>query len=319
MTAFVLRRLAQLPFLLLAVYTITFALAWVVPGSPFDGDQGRRPSAEAQEAMRARYRLDDPVGFYLDYLGRASGVSWVLGRCDRPFDLGPSLRHPDRSVNEIIADGFPISLTIGALAMLLALAVGTVAGLVGALRPGSLADAATQLVAVVGISVPVFVTGSLLLIVFAARLGLVPVGGWEGLRSAALPALALSLPPAAYIARLMRSSMLEQMSADYMRTARAKGLGRRDAAMRHALRNAFLPVLSYLGPATAFAVTGSFVVEKVFAVPGIGQNFVDGVLGKDITLVMGVVLVLSTAVIRLNLAVDVAYAWVDPRIQAGRA
>lgn len=319
MTRFVLRRLAQLPLLLLAVYTLAFALAWMVPGSPFDDAEGRRPSREAQAAMRAQYRLDDPAGFYLDYLGRASGVSWAMGRSDRPFDLGPSLRHPDRTVNEIIADGFPISLTIGILAMLIALAVGTVAGLVGALRPGSAADAATQLLAVFGISVPVFVTGSVLLIVFAARLHLVPVGGWEGLRSAALPALALSLPPAAYIARLMRSSMLEQMSADYMRTARAKGLGRRDAAMRHALRNAFLPVLSYLGPATAFAVTGSFVVEKVFAVPGIGQHFVDAVLAKDITLLLGVVLVLSTAVILLNLAVDVAYAWVDPRIQSGRA
>ena len=319
MTRFVLRRLAQLPLLLLAVYTLAFALAWAVPGSPFEDAEGRRPSREAQAAMRAQYRLDDPAGFYLDYLGRASGVSWAMGRSDRPFDLGPSLRHPDRSVNEIIADGFPISMTIGILAMLIALAVGTTAGLVGALRPGSAADAATQLVAVFGISVPVFVTGSVLLIVFAARLHLVPVGGWAGLRRAALPALALSLPPAAYIARLMRSSMLEQMSADYMRTARAKGLGRRDAAMRHALRNAFLPVLSYLGPATAFAVTGSFVVEKVFAVPGIGQHFVDAVLAKDITLLLGVVLVLSTAVILLNLAVDVAYAWVDPRIQSGRA
>jgi oligopeptide transport system permease protein len=151
--------------------------------------------------------------------------------------------------------GLEIGVERVAGVVLIALAVGTTAGLVGALRPGSAADAATQLVAVFGISVPVFVTGSVLLIVFAARLHLVPVGGWEGLRSAALPALALSLPPAAYIARLMRISMLEQMSADYMRTARAKGLGRRDAAMRHALRNAFLPVLSYLGPATAFAAT----------------------------------------------------------------
>ena len=124
MTRFVLRRLAQLPLLLLAVYTLAFALAWAVPGSPFDDAEGRRPSREAQAAMRAQYRLDDPAGFYLDYLGRASGVSWAMGRSDRPFDLGPSLRHPDRSVNEIIADGFPISMTIGILAMLIALAVG---------------------------------------------------------------------------------------------------------------------------------------------------------------------------------------------------
>ena len=318
MTAFVLRRLAQLPFLLLAVYTITFALAWVVPGSPFDGDQGRRPSAEAQEAMRARYRLDDPVGFYLDYLGRASGVSWAIGRAPRPSDLGPSLRHQDWTVNEIIADGAPVSIAIGIAAIAIALVAGLAAGILGALRPGSAGDAATQLLAVVGISVPSFVTGSVLLILLAAKLRAFPVGGWDGPRSVVLPAVALSLPFAAYIARLTRSSMLEQLSSDYVRTARAKGLGRRQAALRHALRNAFLPVLSYLGPATAFAVTGSFVVEKVFAVPGIGQHFVDAVLGKDITLLMGVVLVFATVVILMNLLVDVLYAWVDPRIQAGR-
>jgi len=317
--AFVLRRLAQLPLLLLAIYTLTFMLAWVAPGSPLDGDQGRLPSPEAQAAMRAQYRLDDPVGFDYASLGKASGISWVLGKAPRPFDFGPSLVHRDWSVNEILADGVPVSLTIGIAAILLALAIGVTSGVVGALRPGSASDAATQFLAVVGISVPSFVTGAVLLIVFAAKLRWVPIGGWEGVRSLLLPALALSLPFAAYIARLMRSSMLEQMSSDYMRTARAKGLGRRQAAMRHALKNAFLPVLSYLGPATAFAVTGSFVVERVFAVPGIGQHFVDAVLAKDITLLMGVVLVFGTVVILMNLLVDVMYAWIDPRIQSGRA
>jgi len=316
---FVLRRLAQLPLLLLAIYTLTFTLAWIVPGSPLDNDQGRQASAEARAAMRAQYRLDDPVGFYFDYLGKASGVSWMFGKAPRPFDFGPSLVHRDWSVNEILADGVPVSLTIGISAILLALAIGVTSGVVGALRPGSMADAATQFLSVVGISVPSFVTGAVLLIVFAAKLRWVPIGGWDGVRSLLLPALALSLPFAAYIARLMRSSMLEQMSSDYMRTARAKGLGRRQAAIRHALKNAFLPVLSYLGPATTFAVTGSFVVERVFAVPGIGQHFVDAVLAKDITLLMGVVLVFGTVVILMNLLVDVMYAWIDPRIQSGRA
>lgn len=319
MTRFVLRRLAQLPLLLLAVYTLTFALAWAIPGSPFDGEQGRRPSEEARQAMRAQYRLDDPVGFYLDYLGKASGAAWLAGTAPRPFDLGPSLKHPDWTVNRILADGMPVSLTIGLAAIAIALCVGLAGGLVGALRPGSLADGATQLLAVVGTSVPSFVTGTVLLILFAAKLRLAPVGGWRGFGSLVLPAIALSLPFAAYIARLMRSSMIEQMSSDYMRTARAKGLDRRSAALRHAMRNAFLPVLSYLGPATAFAVTGSFVVEKVFAVPGIGQHFVDAVLSKDITLLMGVVLVLSVLVIVMNLAVDVLYAWFDPRIQVDGA
>jgi oligopeptide transport system permease protein len=299
--AFILRRLAQLPLLLLAIYTLTFMLTWVLPGSPLDGE-GRQASAETQAAMRAQYKLDDPVAFYFDYLGKASGISWALGKAPKPFDFGPSLKHQDWTVNEILADGVPVSLTIGIAAILVALVIGVVSGVVGALRPGSAADAATQLLAVVGISVPSFVTGAVLLIVVAAKLRLLPIGGWEGVRSLVLPALALSLPFAAYISRLMRSSMLEQMSSDYMRTARAKGLGRRQAAMRHALKNAFLPVLSYLGPATAFAVTGSFVVERVFAVPGIGQHFVQAVLDKDITLLMGVVL----------------DAWVDPRIQSGR-
>ena len=162
-------------------------------------------------------------------------------------------------------------------------------------------------------------TAAVLLIVFAAKLRLAPVGGWVGVRSMLLPAIALSLPFAAYIARLVRSAMIEQMSTDYVRTARAKGLSRTQAALRHALKNAFLPVLSYLGPAVAAAVTGSFVVEKVFAVPGIGQHFVNGVLSKDITLVMGVVLVFSTVLVTMNLLVDVLYAWVDPRITLGRA
>jgi len=315
---FVLRRLAQLPLLLLAIYTLTFTLTWVLPGSPLEGE-GRQASAETQAAMRAQYKLDDPVAFYFDYLGKASGISWVLGNAPKPFDFGPSLKHQDWTVNEILADGVPVSLTIGIAAIMVALVIGVVSGVVGALRPGSAADAATQLLAVVGISVPSFVTGAVLLIVVAAKLRLLPIGGWEGVRSLVLPALALSLPFAAYISRLMRSSMLEQMSSDYMRTARAKGLGRRQAAMRHALKNAFLPVLSYLGPATAFAVTGSFVVERVFAVPGIGQHFVQAVLDKDITLLMGVVLVFATVVILMNLLVDVMYAWIDPRIQSGRA
>jgi oligopeptide transport system permease protein len=316
--AFVLRRLAQLPLLLLAIYTLTFMLAWVLPGSPLEGE-GRQASAETQAAMRAQYKLDDPVAFYFDYLGKASGISWVLGNAPKPFDFGPSLKHQDWTVNEILADGVPVSLTIGIAAIMVALVIGVVSGVVGALRPSSAADAATQLLAVVGISVPSFVTGAVLLIVVAAKLRLLPIGGWEGVRGLVLPALALSLPFAAYISRLMRSSMLEQMSSDYMRTARAKGLGRRQAAMRHALKNAFLPVLSYLGPATAFAVTGSFVVERVFAVPGIGQHFVQAVLDKDITLLMGVVLVFGTVVILMNLLVDVMYAWIDPRIQSGRA
>lgn len=315
---FIGRRLLQVPVILLVTYTIAFALAWLAPGNPLNNAEGRRPPPEIEEAMRRRYKLDNPVEFYFDYLGKATGVSWVLGFNDRPFDLGPSLKQPDWTVNEILADGIPISLTIGIAAMLIALGIGLGAGIVGALRPGTLGAAGTELLAIAGISLPSFVVSALLLMVFAAKLRLAPVGGWTGVQSMALPAVALSLPFAAYIARLVRSALLEEMSADYLRTARAKGLTRTQALLRHALKNAFLPVLSYLGPATAAAVTGSFVVEKVFAVPGIGQHFVDAVQSKDITLIMGVVLVFSTLLVLLNLAVDVLYAWVDPRIDVAR-
>jgi oligopeptide transport system permease protein len=311
-----LRRLAILPPLLLAIYTITFALVWIAPGNPMDQPQGRQPPAEVAEAMKRQYRLDDPVAFYFDYLGKATGVSWVLGKAPRPFDLGPSLRRPDWSVNEILADALPVSVTLGAAAMLLAMVIGLTAGTLSGLRPRSWVDASGQVLAMIGISVPSFVIGAGLLIVFAAKLRWLPVGGWGSLSQLALPAIALSLPFAATIARMVRVGMIEQMHSDHARTARAKGLSRGQVARRHALKNAFLPVLSWLGPATAVAFTGSFVVEKVFAVPGLGRHFVDAVLGKDLTLVMGITLTYGLLVALLNLAVDMLYAWVDPRIRA---
>ncbi|HRP63155.1 MAG TPA: ABC transporter permease [Phycisphaerales bacterium] len=310
-----IRRLIQLPFILLVIYTITFALAWLIPGDPLQQDESRQPPPEIARAMREQYRLDSPWTFYWDYLGNATGVKWLVGAHDRPFDLGPSLRHENWSVNEILAAGLPVSLTLGFSAILIACVIGITAGVIGGVRPGSLTDFATLLIALVGISLPTFVIGSALLVVFSVQLGVLPVGGWGELRHMALPALTLSLPFAAYIARLTRFGMIEQMSADYIRTARAKGLPERTVILKHALKNAFLPVLSYLGPAAAAAMTGSFVVEVVFAVPGIGTHFVDAVLSKDLTLIMGVVLVYSTLLIVLNLAVDVLYRWVDPRIQ----
>ncbi|MAC19032.1 MAG: hypothetical protein CMJ23_05010 [Phycisphaerae bacterium] len=267
------------------------------------------------DAMRAQYDLDDPVTFYFSYLGKATGVSWLLGDAPEPFDLGPSLKNPGWTVNEILAAGLPVSVALGLSAILIALAIGLVAGVIGGLRPNTWLDAGSQALAVVGISLPSFVIGSLLLAVFAVRLGWLPIGGWGGFSHLVLPAFALSLPFAAYIARLTRFGMIDEMRKDYIRTARAKGLPEHRVAFGHALRNAFLPVLSYLGPATAIAMTGSFVVEKVFAVPGIGRHFVDAVLAKDVTLIMGVVLVYSTLLVLFNLAVDALYGWIDPRIR----
>ena len=315
MLSLFLRRLALIPPLLLAMYTITFALAWLIPGNPLDNPEGRRPPPEVVEAMKKQYRLDDPVAFYFEYLGKASGVSWVLGKSPQPFDLGPSLRQPDWTVNEILRDALPVSVTLGCAAMLLALMIGLTAGVLSGLRPGGVVDSTGQMFAMVGVSVPSFVIGALLLLIFSAKLGWFPVGGWGRVSNIVLPAIALSMPFAAVIARLVRVGMIEQMSAEYARTARAKGLSRGQVAVRHVLKNAFLPVLSWLGPATAVALTGSFVVEKVFAVPGLGRHFVDAVLGKDITLVMGITLTYGLVVALLNLSVDMLYAWIDPRIQ----
>jgi oligopeptide transport system permease protein len=317
MLPFIARRLLVTPLIVLVIYTLTFLLAWMVPGDPLQQPEGRRPPPEIVEAMRKEYKLDDPAAFYVEYLGKATGVAWLLGKSDRPFDLGPSLRHRDWSVNEILATGLPVSIALGMSALLIAVVIGVTAGIIGGLRPNGPGDFFAQLFTLVGISVPSFVVGAALLIVFASWLRWFPIGGWGGVRYVILPAFALSLPYAAYIARLVRYGMIEHMSADYARTARAKGLSRLGTARKHVLKNAFLPVLSYLGPAAATALTGSFVVEKVFAVPGIGQHFVDGVIGKDITLVMGVVLVYATMLILFNLAVDVLYRWVDPRIELG--
>ncbi|MDY7109167.1 MAG: ABC transporter permease [Planctomycetota bacterium] len=317
MIGLILRRLVQIPFVLLVVYTMTFTLAWLIPGNPLENAEGRRPPEEITQAMLEQYKLDSYWGFYWDYLGKATGASWVLGQHDRPFDLGPSLKHENWTVNEILLAGLPVSITLGLTAILLACAIGITAGAIGGMRPGTWADYLTLLIALIGISLPTFVIGTALLVAFSVTLKLFPIGGWGGFSHLVMPAITLSLPYAAYIARLTRFGMIDQLESDYVRTARAKGVSEMRVVLRHALKNAFLPVLSYLGPAAAMALTGSFVVEKVFAVPGIGTHFVDAVLSKDLTLIMGVVLTYATMLILFNLIVDVMYRWVDPRIELG--
>ncbi len=315
MMRLIVRRLLQMPLILLVIYTITFCLAWLIPGNPLEQPEGRRPPPEVAQAMLAQYNLDDPWEFYWDYLGKATGVSWVIGAHDRPFDFGPSLQHQDWTVNVIIRDNLPVSITLGLAAILLACVIGIGAGVVGAMKPGSWLDHATLTLALVGISLPTFVIGTFLLILLGIWIPVFPIAQWGSPQHIVLPAFTLSLPIAAYIARLTRFGMIEAMDQDYIRTARAKGVPERQVLMKHALKNAFLPVLSYRGPAAAAAMTGSFVVEKVFNVPGIGQHFVDGVLSKDLTLIMGVVLVYATMLILFNLVVDVLYGWIDPRIR----
>jgi oligopeptide transport system permease protein len=331
MLALIARRLLQLPIILGVIYTVALSLAWAIPGSPLDNPEGRQPPQAIQEAMLKQYNLDSFWTFYWSYLDNASGLRFAresLGTGGvesaagaeagaaprRVFDLGPSLQYEDWRVNEILAASLPVSVTLGAGAIVIALALGLMAGVVGAVRPNSLADLSTLVVALVGISLPNFVIGTALLLVFSVWLGVFPVATW-GPRGAVLPMLTLSLPFAAYIARLTRMGMLDVLGSDYIRTARAKGLPEHRVVLKHALKNAFLPVLSYLGPATALAMTGSFVVERVFTVPGLGQHFVNGVLNKDLFLILGVVLTFATMLVLFNLAVDVLYRWVDPRIE----
>lgn len=335
MTTIILRRLLQMPLILLVIYTITLTLAWVVPGNPLENPD-RRPKPEVIEQMNKQYNLDSYPRFYASYLRSATGLAWLTdtlsGRIAREralaaeagqpspprpvFDLGPSLEYDDWTVNEIVAGALPISVTLGAAAILIALVIGLTAGVVGAVKPNSLADLTTLVVSLIGISLPSFVIGTVLLLVFALLLGWFPVAQWGTPQSIVLPAVTLSLPFAAYIARLTRMGMIDALGADYIRTARAKGAAERTVLLKHALKNAFLPVLSFLGPAAALAMTGSFIVERVFTVPGMGQHFVNAVQNKDLFLIMGVVLIFATMLILFNLAVDVLYRWVDPRIES---
>jgi oligopeptide transport system permease protein len=326
MLGLIVRRLLQLPLILCVIYTLTLVLAWAVPGNPLDRPEGRRPPAEVEMAMRRKYNLDSFSSFYFSYLDRASGLRYlrdrvssqdatpIAGETVRVFDLGPSLRYHDRTVNEIIGQSLPVSVRLGLLSIIIALFIGLTAGVAGAWKPGSLLDSATLSIALVGISMPTFIIGTALLLIFPVWLGIGRVGPPQGLMGLLLPAFTLSLPTAAYIARLTRMGMIEQLSSDYVRTARAKGLSESAVVIRHALRNALLPVISFLGPATAAALTGSFVVERVFSVPGLGQHFVAAVQNKDLFLIIGVVMIYATMLVLFNLASDVMYRWVDPRI-----
>ncbi|MEM0914526.1 MAG: ABC transporter permease [Planctomycetota bacterium] len=333
MTRLIVARLIQLPLILAAVFAITFTLAWVVPGNPLDNPDGRRPDPEVMEAMKRQYNLDSPWSFLSSYVpGLFRG------------DLGPSLIYRDQTVADIIASGLPVSATLGVAALAFAFLFGTFAGVIGSMFPRTPLDLSSSIVSLIGVSLPSFVTGSVLLVVFGALLSWFPTGGWPGwpdLRfwapgwgsyasqgrlaedvgdffgSLVLPAITLGLIPAAYVARLIRLGLADVMGSDFVRTAMAKGRSRRGALFGHALKVAMLPVLSFLGPAAAAAMTGSFVVEKIFNLPGLGEYFVAAARDKDQFLILGVVLVYSALLVVFNLVVDVAYAFVDPRIRVG--
>jgi oligopeptide transport system permease protein len=303
MSRFILRRLAAMLLVLWVVSTLTFVLMKAIPGGPFTAEKRLPP--EVLVNLEARYRLNDPLWKqYRDYL-------WNLVR----FDLGPSFKYEDLSVNDIIRQGFPVSAGLGVLALSLALLVGVPTGLVSALRQYSLADYASMLWALLGVSIPSFLLATLFIYVFGLRLHILPAGGWGTPAHALLPAIALGMYPTAFIARLTRSSMLEVIRQDYVRTARAKGLAEVVVTYRHALKNAVIPVVTYLGPITAAVLTGSFVVERIFAIPGLGRHFVTSIYNRDYTVIMGTTVFYSVFLVAMNLLVDVAYGFIDPRIR----
>jgi oligopeptide transport system permease protein len=284
---------------------VAFFMIRAAPGGPFDAE--KQLPAEIEANLRAAYHLDEPL---VQQFGR---YVWNIAR----GDFGPSFQYKDYSVTELIAAGFPVSLRLGGSAMLLALLLGVLAGTMAALRQNSRIDHAVMAISMTGISIPNFVMAPLLILLFAVYLRWLPAGGIGdgGLRYMVLPVIALALPQVAYIARLTRGSMIEVLRSNFVRTARAQGLPERTVILRHALKPALLPVVSYLGPATAAVITGSVVIEQIFGVPGLGRYFVQGALNRDYTLVMGVVVFYGTLIILFNLVVDLVYAWLDPKVK----
>lgn len=303
MLRFTLQRLLTgIPTLLILI-ALSFFLIRTAPGGPFDSDRQLPPEIEAN--LRRAYHLDEPLPLqFARYLG-----SLAQG------DFGPSFQYREFTVTELIRAGFPVSLRIGALAMALALLVGVAAGTFAALRQNRAADHAVMAAAMTGISIPGFVMAPLLVLLLAVTLKWLPAGGTGTWRHLVLPVVTLALPQIAYLARLTRGSMIEVLRSPFIRTARAQGLPLATIVLRHALKPALLPVVSYLGPATAALITGSVVIEQIFGLPGIGRFFVTGALNRDYTLVMGVVVFYGTLILVFNFLVDVVYGFLDPRIR----
>ena len=299
-----LRLLGAIPTLLLVI-ALAFLMVHAAPGGPFDDERVLPADVEANIARA--YHLDEPLPKqFVRYL---SGL--LQG------DLGPSYRYRDHTVSELIGNSFPLSLQLGALAMALAVVVGVSAGTVAALRQDSYLDRLVMACSMTGISVPVFVFAPVLVLLFAVKLQWLPAG-WSsatGGTRLVLPVITLALPQVAYIARLTRASMIDVLGRDFIRTARAQGLGTMAIVRLHALKPAMLPVLSYMGPAVAAILTGSVVVEEIFGIPGLGQFFVRGALNRDYTLVLGIVVFYATLIVLLNLVVDVLYGVIDPRVR----
>lgn len=303
MVGFLIRRVLALALVLFCVVSITFVLIRLSPGGPFDSERNLPPAIEAQ--LLAKYKLDGSL--WQQYTGYVADL--LQG------DLRLSTKYRNRTVNEILAQTLPVTFTLGAVSFLLATVLGVWLGTFAAVRKGTGMDTGAMLLALLAISLPSFVIGPVLVLVFALGLGWLPVGGWGGLSHLVLPAITLAAPYVAYIARLMRGSMLETLGQDFVRTARAKGLADHVVVYKHALRVAILPVISFLGPLAAHLLTGSIVVETIFHIPGAGGFFVNSVLNRDGFLLGGVVIVYCALLVIFNLLVDISYTLLDRRIR----
>lgn len=303
MSRYVIKRILLAIITIWIVATLTFFLMNMIPGGPFLSEKAISPQATA--ALEAKYGLDKPLWQqYISYLSDA-----LRG------DFGMSLKQRGRTVSDIIMSKFPVSARVGGLAVLIALVLGVVLGCVAALHQGKFWDGFISVVATLGIAVPSFVICTLLMYVFGAKLKWLPTLGLNSWQSYIMPVAAIAFYPMAYIMRLMRSSMLDALGQDYMRTAKAKGLSGNKQLFKHALRNAILPVITYVGPMLAYTITGSFVVEKIFTIPGLGGEFITAITGRDYTLIMGTTIFLATLVIIMTLVVDLLYKVTDPRIK----
>ncbi len=326
MAAFILRRILALAVVLLVAVSATFCLLRLAPGSPFALNE-KQSSPEIRRQIECKYNLEEihdeqtkriQWGLLASQLGRYLGVLCNNGGHHSGLlqgDLQPCLKFKDRTVTELILQSLPVSAILGGSALLISTIAGVWLGSIAAMRKSTWLDSATMLGALAAISVPTFVTGPALVLVFSLWLGWLPVGGWSGLSSLILPSVTLAGPFIAYIARLTRTSMLEVLSQDFVRTAHAKGLSERRVLYRHVLKVGVLPVVSFLGPLAANLLTGSLIIESVFSLPGMGGFFVNSVLNRDVFLCCGSVAVYCTLLVGMNLVVDIAYKWLDPRIR----
>ncbi|MDB5588202.1 MAG: transporter permease [Devosia sp.] len=303
MATYVIQRLGLMLLTLFAIVTLTFFLMHAVPGGPFVSERMLAPEIEA--SLNAKFGLSDPI--WLQYLHYLRGIAM--------FDLGPSFKYPGVSVNQMIADGLPVTLRLGLLAVICVVALGVPMGIVAALNRNKWPDTGVMLLATMGVAIPSYVIATVLLYVFALKLGWVPTFGLDDWRGYILPVLALAGFWISFVARLSRSSLLETFEQDYMTTARAKGLRPGQVLFKHGLRNSLIPVVTVLGPVVANLVTGSFVIEQIFALPGIGRHFVLSITNRDYTAIMGITIFYAALLMVMILIVDLLYLWLDPRIK----